>query len=81
MVKKENAVTFSAGIVVGTVVCLLGVMSTLYLIQQRKVERLTFGNSDLHPFGWLIVVCIFAAGVFYAHAGMIYWWRRILRKK
>lgn len=71
---QDNALTYTAGIIVGVIFLLIG--SALVASEVYQV-----GNKHLTDWGVIIsgITCLLV-GVFLAHAGVIYWWRRIFPK-
>ena len=81
MVKRENSITFSAGIVVGVTVAMTGIAMAAYILQGRAMEQQSYGRSEPHVFAWITAAGLVLIGIFLAHAGVIHFWRKLLRKR
>jgi hypothetical protein len=64
-------------IVVGIVFCALGGARLATVLQARHTEFLALGSADPHVWGFVYSVSTIGFGVFLAHAGVIYWVRRL----
>ena len=80
-VRYDNAITFTAGIIVGCWVALIGVGVAWYAFDLRRIEAEQFGQADPHFWIWLGAFGLLLLGIFWAHAGVIYWCRRLFRHK
>jgi hypothetical protein len=76
-VQHENSITFTASAIGGTVIAATGVALVLRAVTIVRTERHQWGSAELHIGDWLLPLCMIVTGVFVAHAGAIYWWRRL----
>jgi amino acid transporter len=80
-VKYSTAFSLTATIIVGAVVALLGVGGAVQQISEYRAEQQQFGQASLNVGPCLAAAGFIAVGVFFAHAGVIYWCRRLFRRK
>ena len=64
-------------IVVGCVFCLTGAARLATVLHAREMESLRFGSAEPHVWGFVYSISTIGFGVFLAHAGVIYWVRRL----
>jgi hypothetical protein len=78
--KSENAITFTGEIFGGVIIALCG--AAIAYVNARTIidERAQFGGASPHIGAWLMAIGLMLIGGFLAHAGVIYWCRRIFRR-
>jgi hypothetical protein len=81
LVRNENAITFSGGIVVGVLLAVVGVAIALNTCQAIGEERSQLVETTSHVSAWLMALGSMLIGIFLANAGVIYWWRRLFMAK
>ena len=64
-------------IVVGTIVLLCGVGILISVLTERSKEILRFGNPQPHFGGFISAGAFIVIGIGMAHAGVIFWSRRL----
>jgi hypothetical protein len=56
---------------------LRGVLFLVGIFDHRRQETLHFGSPESHLGGFVAAVAIIVVGIFMAHAGVIFWSRRV----
>jgi hypothetical protein len=75
--KNTTPFQYFAQIVVSAVVFLCGVLFLVGIFDHRRQETIHFGNPESHLGGFVAAVAIIVVGTFMAHAGVIFWSRRV----
>jgi len=57
---------------------LSGVLVLIGIFGHRTQETIRFGKPEPHIAGFIVAAAILAWGIFAAHAGVIFWSRRLL---
>jgi hypothetical protein len=68
---------YFAQIVVGAVVFLYGVFVLILIFDQRSREAIKFGRPEPHLYDFGVAGAIIVVGILMAHAGAIFWGRRV----
>jgi len=76
--KYTTAFQYFAQIVVGAVFFSIGVLVLIGIFGHRTQETIRFGKPEPHIAGFIAAAAILAWGIFAAHAGVIFWSRRLL---
>jgi len=71
---------YFAQIVVGTIVALVGGLLIYHFIALRGEEIRKFGSAEAHVWNWITSLVVVVIGVFMAHAGVIFYARRIIKR-
>jgi hypothetical protein len=79
-VKNGTPFGYFAQIVVGTIVAATGALLVYHVVTVRSEEIQVYGSADPHFWGWLAGLAVILIGLFMAHAGLIYYGRRIHHK-
>jgi hypothetical protein len=75
--KNTTLFAYFAQIVIGGVVLVSGVAYLAVVLGVRHKEALQFGSPETHLYGFAVALAIIAVGIFFAHAGVIFWARRL----
>jgi formate hydrogenlyase subunit 3/multisubunit Na+/H+ antiporter MnhD subunit len=78
--KNTTPFQYFAQIVVGAVFFCVGVLLLVGIFDARSRETLKFGSPDPHLGAFLFAAVLIIIGMFMAHAGVIFWGRRILAR-
>jgi len=78
-VRNENAVTSTGAI--RFLVALVGVAIALNTVKTISDEHAQLGEATSHIGAWVNAVGAVLVGIFLAHGGVIYWWRRLFWSK
>jgi len=76
-IKSETPYSFAATIALGIFVLMLTAIYAFAIYKEILDERMHFGSADPHWGAWLLVAGGVYYGVFVAHPGVIFWYRRI----
>jgi hypothetical protein len=79
--RNETPFTFIVEIVCGGLLAAMGLTLALVGVGQILSERKQFDSADLHLGVWLMSAGWLLTGIFIAHTGVIYWWRRLFRRR
>jgi hypothetical protein len=71
---------YFAQIVVGTIFAVGGGLLVYRVMTLRRGEIRQFGSAEAHVWDWITSLAVVVIGVFMAHAGVIFYARRISRK-
>ena len=64
-------------VVIGFAFGLRGAVGLGMVLAAREMESLKFGRADPHVWGFVYSISTIICGVFLAHAGVIFWMRRL----
>jgi hypothetical protein len=80
--QTKNATPFQylAQIIVGTIVASGGGLLLYHMMSLRSDEVRMYGSAETHIWGWAVSLAIVIIGLFQAHAGGIFWVRRIAER-
>jgi hypothetical protein len=78
--KNTTAFQYFAQTVIGAIVCALGTLCLVGRIMTREGEIAAFGSAEPHVWDWLTSLAIVVIGLFWAHAGIIFYARRLGRR-
>ncbi len=78
--KNTTPFQYSMQIAVGTVFIALGTMLFYQASIVRTREIRHYGSADTHVGMWLTASAFFAVGAFFAHAGVIFYLRRMRKR-
>ena len=79
-IRSETPFTLFGVIIVGTVFCFGGIVLFWSTVVARSKEFAASGTADSHVGGFLFALGMFICGIFFAHAGVIYFGRRLLTR-
>lgn len=79
-VRNTTPFQYFGGIVVGVVVCATGGLLLCRVVTIRQMEIRDYGVAQPHVGAWIGSVAVVLIGIFMAHAGVIYYARRLLHK-
>lgn len=75
--KNTTPLQYLAQIVIGASFALVGGLLVYQLVTLRGDEIREFGSADWHVWDWITSLAVVIAGVFVAHAGVIFYARRM----
>ena len=75
--KNTTPFQYFGQIVVGTIIASLG---GLLLYHTATVRSEKYGSADTHIWGWVGSLVVVVIGLFMAHAGVIFYARRLARR-
>jgi len=78
--KNTSPFQFFAQIIVGTIVILVGGLFFYHALSVRADEIRHYGAAEMHLWNWVGSLAIVVIGLFMAHAGLIFYARRLLRR-
>ena len=78
-IKNVTAFQYFAQLLVGLFVSCMGAFLLYYVMSIRSDEIRKYGAPEGHFWGWLGGVSIIVSGLFTAHAGAIFYLRKITR--
>jgi hypothetical protein len=78
--KNTTPFQYFAQIVVGTIIAVLGGLLVYQEISVRGQEIRKYGFAETHIWGWVGSLAVVLIGMFMAHAGVIFYARRLTRK-
>ena len=76
-VKNNTPFQFFVQIVVGAVVFFSGLLLLVDIFDHRSRETLQSGSPEPHSAAFALAAAVIVIGVFMAHAGVIFWTRRL----
>jgi hypothetical protein len=76
--KNTSAFNYLAQVIVGTIVTSLGGLVFFHEISVRGEDTLRDGTAGANTWGLISSAAIAVIGVFMAHAGVIFWVRRLI---
>jgi hypothetical protein len=79
-IKNTTPFQYCAQIVVGAIVASVGVLLLYHMTALRSDEVRMFGSAEAHIWGWVAGFAIVVIGLFQAHAGVIFWARRMAKR-
>lgn len=79
-VKNTTPFQFFAQVVIGAIFAGLGAIVLCHQLAVREEEIRKYGSSDTNLWWWLIGFAFFLNGLVVAHAGVIFWTRRVVNK-
>lgn len=80
-IRSETPFTLIAGIVVGLFVVCIGA-GILWSVWQARIEEISdYGSAGSHFGGFLIGAAAVVIGLFYAHAGIIFYCRKLKARR
>jgi hypothetical protein len=71
---------YFAQIVVGIIFVLVGGLLVYHVPTLRREEIRKFGSAEAHVWDWITSLAVVAIGVFMAHAGVIFYARRMSKR-
>jgi hypothetical protein len=77
-VKNTSPFQYFAQIVVGMIVAATGGLFLYHEAVVRTEEVQRYGSAETHVWGWLGGLAIVMIGLFMAHAGLVFYGRRIV---
>jgi ABC-type Fe3+ transport system permease subunit len=77
--KNTTPFQYFGQVVGGGVVFLCGVLLLVAIFDHRSRETAQFGSPESHLYGFVVAGAVIALGIFMAHAGVIFWGRRVRR--
>ena len=78
--KNTTAFDYFAQIVVGTIIAALGGLLLYQGMIARSEQIRVYGSTETHMWAWVGSVAVVVIGLFMAHAGVIFYARRIARR-
>ncbi len=78
--KNTTAFDYFAQVVVGTIVAALGGFILGHEIAVRSEQIRKYGSAETNVWGWITGLAMVVIGLFMAHAGVIFWTRRMLKR-
>jgi hypothetical protein len=79
-VKNTTAFQYFGQVVVGTIVAAVGFVILCRQIAVRSEEVRKYGSSEADLRGWITGLVIVVIGLSMAHAGVIFWTRRMVKR-
>jgi len=79
-VKNTTAFQYFAQIVVGAIITALGAIVVWHQVVERGEEVRKYGSSEINLWGWAVGLGGVLIGLFMAHAGAIFWIRRLVKR-
>lgn len=76
-IKNTRPIGRIGAMLIGAAWILAGVANIYKLELERTFERRAFGSATLHLMGFVLSVSLIAGGIFCAHVGVIYYWRKL----
>jgi hypothetical protein len=77
--KNTTPFQYFAQIVIGGVFTSVGGLLVYHVLTLRKEETRAFGSAETHVWDWVVSLAAILIGVFQAHAGVIFWGRRMIK--
>ena len=79
--RNTTALQFYGQIIVGATVALFGLFLTWGIWRTRLQEISEYGTADSHYAGFAFSAGVILVGVFMAHPGVIYSWRKLTARR
>lgn len=78
--KNTTPFQYFGQLIIGLFCVGLGLLRILTIMAIRKQEIAVYGSAESHFWAWLTSIAILLVGLFWAHAGAIFYGRRITSK-
>jgi sterol desaturase/sphingolipid hydroxylase (fatty acid hydroxylase superfamily) len=79
-VKNTTAFAYFAQAFVGTVIAALGALILYHEMVTHRGEVRKYGSPEADVWAWIVGLVVLIIGLFMAHAGVIFWARRVYNR-